>query len=102
MTMVFGWILKRLGHETQTTGLWGYLASRDRNKSRVEYEKARIAATKELIDHLPNGAVYREGTPEGWREIQMPLVPEPPLFVVPIERRESDKKLRGRHNCCSR
>lgn len=92
--MVLGWIFKRPGHAGETTGLWAglwaYLASRDQNKSRIELERARIAATKELIERLPNGAVYREGTPDGWREIQMPPVSQTSLLVVPVEPRDSE------------
>jgi hypothetical protein len=87
--MALGWILKRLANGTQRTGLWAYLASRDQNKSRIELEKTRVAGTRELIEHLPNGAVYREGTPDGWREIQMPSAPQPSLFILPGKQRES-------------
>jgi len=90
--MAWGWILKRLAHGAQATGLWGYLASRDQNKSRIELERARVAGTKELIEHLPNGAVYREGTPDGWREIQMPSTSQLPLFVLPVEQHGSTKQ----------
>jgi hypothetical protein len=90
MTMALGWILKRLAG-TQSTGLFAYLTSRDQNKSRIELERARIVGTKELIEHLPDGAVYREGTPYGWREIQMPSVRQPPLFALPVEQQTSAK-----------
>ena len=86
--MALRWFLKRLARGAQDTGLWGYLASRDQNKSRIELERVRVAGTKELIDHLPNGAVYREGTPDGWREIQMP--PASQLFVMPVRHRKSE------------
>lgn len=88
--MALSWILKRLAHGAQASGIWDYLASRNQNKSRIELERARIAGTKELIEHLPNGAVYREGTASGWREIQMPSASQqPPLFVLPVEQHQS-------------
>lgn len=78
---------RRLAKESQSTGLWGYLASRDENKSRIELERTRTAGTRELIQHLPAGAILREGTSDGWREIHMPSVPLPqvPFFVLPTE-----------------
>src|SRR5262249_60165144 len=45
------------------------------NRSRIDLERARVAGTRELFKDLPNGAVYREGTPDCWREIQMPPAP---------------------------
>src|SRR5579872_2721290 len=89
MIMALRWIFKRLAHDAWTSGMWGYLTSRDQNKSRIELERVRIEGTKGLIDHLPNGAVYREGTPSGWREIQMPAASPPPLFVLPVEQQKS-------------
>lgn len=89
MTMALGWILKRLANGSQGAGLWGYLTSRDQNKTKIKLEKARAAGTKELIQELPDGATYREGTPDGWREIQMPSTPQPPLFVLPVQQQES-------------
>jgi hypothetical protein len=88
MTLAWAWIFKRLAAGTQMAGLFGYLSSRDRNKTRIKLEKARQEATKEIIDHLPSGAVYREGTSDGWREIVMPQPPQSSLFVVPVEQRE--------------
>jgi hypothetical protein len=85
MAMALGWIFKRLTKESQGTGLWGYLASRDHNKSRIELERTRTSETQQLIQHLPPGAILREGTPDGWREIQMPFMPTRPLFVMPTE-----------------
>jgi hypothetical protein len=83
--MVLRWIFKRLAHARQATGLWGYLAGRDQNRSRIELERTRVAGTKDLIQHLPHGAVYREGTPDGWREIQMPPVSQPSMLVLPVQ-----------------
>jgi hypothetical protein len=88
MTMALGWILKRLANRTQGTGLWSYLTSRDQNKTKIKLEKARVAGTTELIQQLPKGAVYREGTSDGWREIQMPSTPQP-LFFLPVQQGES-------------
>lgn len=85
MAMALRWLLKRLTKESQRTGLWGYLASRDHNKSRIELERTRTSGTQELIQHLPPGAILREGTPDGWREIQMPSMLPSPLFVLPSE-----------------
>src|ERR1700733_8344943 len=89
MIMALRWIFKRLAHEARTGGMWGYLTSRDQHKSRIELERVRIEGTKDLIQHLPNGAVYREGTASGWREIQIPAASQPPLFVLPVEQQGS-------------
>lgn len=85
--MAWGWALKMMGTRSQSSGLFGYLTTRNRNITRIKLEKARQEATKEIIDHLPSGAVYREGTPDGWREIRMPMQPKPPV-VVSVEKRE--------------
>ncbi len=69
-------------------GLFAYLTSRDQNKSRIELEKARQAAATDLIDHLPDGAVFRESTADGWREIWMPPLHAPTLFVIPADSSE--------------
>jgi hypothetical protein len=92
MTMAWGWVVKMLATRSQGTGLFGYLASMDRNKTRVRLEKARQEATKEIIDHLAGGGVYREGTPEGWREIMIPQALQSPIFVAPIEQPDSPSK----------
>jgi len=88
MTMAWVGIFKRLTAGPHGAGLFSYLASRDRNKTRIKLEKARQEATKEIIDHLPSGAIYREGTSDGWREIVMPQLPQSSLLVVPVEQRE--------------
>jgi hypothetical protein len=85
--MAWGWILQRLASGSAGMGLFGYLASRDQNKTRIKLENARQESTKDIIDHLPSGAVYREGTPDGWREILMPPGGQSSLFVVPLEQR---------------
>lgn|ERR1700676_1869325 len=95
MTMAWGWIVKMLATRSQGMGLFGYLASMDHNKTRVRLEKARQEATKDIIDHLAGGGVYREGTPEGWREILIPQVPQSPIFVAPIEQPDSPAGLCG-------
>lgn len=74
-------------------GMFGYLAGRNWNKTeielareqaraQVELEQTRGATTQQIIDHLPAGAVFREGTASGWREIQMPPVANSALFVL--------------------
>ena len=52
--MAWGWVLKMIGARSQRAGLFGYLATRDRNMARIKLEKARQEATKEIIDHLPS------------------------------------------------
>jgi hypothetical protein len=64
---------------------FAYLTSKDQNKSRIELEKARQAAAANLIDHLPDGAVFRESTADGCREIWMPPLRALPLFVISVE-----------------
>jgi hypothetical protein len=90
--MAWGWLLRRLGNGQQGLGLWGYLAIRAQNKAAVDREKTRIEATKDLIDHLPSGAVYREGTPDGWREIWMPNASQQSLFLLPVEHLEPTRE----------
>src|SRR2546430_15295324 len=86
--MIWGWILKRFASVPQGTGLWNYLASKARDKSKIELEKTRTEGTKQLLDHLPYGAVLREGTADCWREIQMPDAPQSPLLIIlPMESR---------------
>jgi hypothetical protein len=83
------WFLKRLGGP-KGAGLFTYLTSRNQNKSRIELEKARQAAATDLIDHLPDGAVFRESTADGWREIWMPPIQqETPRFFLPADSREA-------------
>jgi hypothetical protein len=82
------WFLKRLSGP-KGAGLFAYLTSRNQNKSRIELEKARQAAATDLIDHLPDGAVFRESTADGWREIWMPPIQAPPLFFLPADSSES-------------
>ena len=85
MTVIWGWMLKKLVYGRQGTGFFCYLASRDRNRTRIKLEKTRKEATGDIIEHLPNGAVYREGTPDGWREILMPDALQHKLFVLAEE-----------------
>lgn len=73
--MLWGWILKRCTDDVQNTGLWGYLASRARDKSRVNLDRSHTEGTMRLVDRLPYGAVVREGTADTWREIRMPDPP---------------------------
>ena len=90
--MVWEWFLRRLANGQQSPGLWGYLAIRAQNKAVVEQEKARAEAATELIDHLPAGAVYRDGTSDSWREIWIPSTPQQSLFVLPVEHRGSARE----------
>jgi hypothetical protein len=83
--MISMWFLKRLVDGSKSTGLFAYLTSRNQSRSRIELEKARQAAATNLIDHLPNGAVFRESTADGWREIWMPPLHAPPLVVLPAD-----------------
>jgi hypothetical protein len=80
--------LKMLTGKPSLTGLFAYLASRDANKSRVVLEKARQEASTALISRLPNGAVFRESTTDGWREILMPPTQDPPVIVLPADTAE--------------
>lgn len=77
-----------LAPKAQETGLFSYLASRDHNKTRVKLEKARQEATKDIIDHLHAGGVYREGTSEGWREILI-QAPQSPIFPASAKQPDS-------------
>jgi hypothetical protein len=53
------WFLKQLAGP-KSSGFLAYLISRNQNKSRIELEKARQETATDLIDRLPDGAVYRE------------------------------------------
>jgi hypothetical protein len=53
------WFLKQLAGP-KSSGFFAYLISRNQNKSRIELEKARQETATDLIDRLPDGAVYRE------------------------------------------
>jgi hypothetical protein len=79
--MAWEWILKRLTAGTPNSGLWAYLASRDKTNGQIKIEKARAEGTVRILEHLPAGAVFREGTPDGWREIQMPGANQQAVFV---------------------
>lgn len=74
---------------SEERGFFAYLISRNQNKSRIELEKARQEAAADLIDHLPDGAVYRESTADGWREIWMPPLHALRLSVIPADSSES-------------
>jgi hypothetical protein len=86
--MAWGWIFELLGSHPDGVGLFGYLASRDRNRTRIKLEDARREATSDLIDHLPYGTVYRETTRDCRREIWMPSQPEPPVLLFPVVHHE--------------
>jgi hypothetical protein len=77
-------LLRTLAVGHRKTGLFSFLACRDNNRSKIELEKARSAATAEIIDHLPCGAIFRESTADGWREIWVPQTPLP-LLVAPAD-----------------
>jgi hypothetical protein len=75
--------------DSRHAGLFDYLASRNRDKTRVKLEDRRREAAKDLVGRLPNGAVYREKTADGWMEIQMPdPARQAPLFVLPMDQRD--------------
>jgi hypothetical protein len=78
------WFLKQLAGP-KSSGFFAYLISRNQNKSRIELEKARQEAAADLIDHLPGGAVYRESTADGSREIWMPPLHALRLSVIPAD-----------------
>ena len=83
------WFMRRLVSPKET-GLFAYLTSRNQNKTRVELEHARQIAARDLIDHLPHGAVFRESTADGWREIWMPSpLHAPPLFITAADSSET-------------
>jgi hypothetical protein len=86
--MAWGWFSELLGGHPNGLGLFGYLASRDRNRTRIKLEDACSEATSDLIDHLPYGAVYRETTRECRREIWMPSQPQPPVLLLPVVHHE--------------
>ena len=86
--MAWGWISELLGSHRDGVGLFGYLASRDRNRTRVKLEAACREATNDLIGHLPYGAVYRETTRNCQREIWMPSQPQRPVQPFPIVHHE--------------
>ena len=90
MTMLWGWISKRLAHGSSGTGLWGYLTIRAQIKGRIELEEARTRGTGVLIAQLREGgiAVFRESTPDGSREIWMQDVQQSSLFVLSGEQCE--------------
>ena len=75
--------LKLLSGRSGGTGLFAYLTSRNTNKNRVELEKARQETSTALIGQLPNGAVFRESTSDGWREIWMPPLQGPQVIFFP-------------------
>lgn len=99
------WLLKCLSPHG---GLFAYLTSRDQNKTRIQLEKARHESTVSLISQLPNGAVFRDGTTDNWREIWMPpVVPPPALFILPADheqpqaqRPRTSHQLSGDPNTC--
>jgi hypothetical protein len=86
--MAWGLISELLGSHPDGVGLFGYLASRDRNRTRVKLEDARRETANDLIGHLPYGSVYRETTRDCRREIWMPSRPQSPVLFFPVVHHE--------------
>jgi hypothetical protein len=86
--MAWQWISGLLTGSTRGVGLFEYLASRDRNRTRVRIEGSRRESMNDLLGQLPYGAVYREtaNTKECRREVWMPP-PQAPVRGVPRARR---------------
>lgn len=81
--MTFEWLL---GCVNRPRGLFAYLISRHATRVKLQTEKARQEGTADLIRLLPNGAVFKDGTGDSWREIWMPpTAPRPALFILPPE-----------------
>lgn len=89
--MVVAWFLKRFAGGPGSSGLFAYLSRRDDNKTRIELEKARGAVVKDIIGQLPDGAVFRESTGNGWREIYMPPSQASPLFFFRADDHEPEQ-----------
>lgn len=87
--MLWGWIVKSIASRPDRTGLFGYLAIRDSNRCKIELERGRQEAFKVVVGNLPCGAVYREVTGDGRREIWMPPPPRSRLLVLPVVHHES-------------
>jgi hypothetical protein len=85
MTVAWIRIAERLLGGPRGVGLFAYLAGRDQNKSLLDRENARRESLRDLLDHLPPGAVYAEKTPDGWMEIRKPGAPHASLLMFPIE-----------------
>jgi len=80
---MLSWLLQCL---TPRSGLFAYLTSRDQNRAKIKLEKTRQESTATLIRQLPNGAVFRDGTTDSWREIWMPpATPPSTLFLLAAE-----------------
>jgi hypothetical protein len=88
-----GFLLKIFGRGTDS-GLFGYLQSRDVNKTRrlieqdwfrtlIELERERRITARELIEQLPEGSEYRESTLVGNLEIRKVQAQPLSLFVLP-------------------
>ena len=56
---------------------------KDWNKTLIELERERRETAREILDHLPEGAEYRENTVVGEREIRKAQVSPVTLFVLP-------------------
>jgi hypothetical protein len=89
--VVLTWVLTLFS--SSDGGVWGYLRSRDNNKTRlavvrdqnrtqVELERERRMTSRELLEVLPEGAEYRDSTTAGWREIRKPQVSPAFFFAV--------------------
>lgn len=87
--MHWGWIVRMMTGRGDKLGPFGYLAIRDGNRCQVKLERARQQAFKELMTDLPCGAVYRETTGDSQREIWIPPVTRPTVFVLPVVHHEA-------------
>jgi hypothetical protein len=87
--MLWGWIVRTIAGCPARTGLFSFLAIRDRNRCQIKLERARQDAFKDLITALPCGAVYREVSGDSRREIWMPPALRSRLFVLPVLHHES-------------
>jgi hypothetical protein len=83
--MAWQWILKRLASGTREGGLWDYLSRRHDNRTRMELERVHADGSKEIIDHLTPGSIFRDETATGRREIRKGPAPGTSLLFVSHE-----------------
>jgi hypothetical protein len=60
-------------------GLWGYLTKRAELKYLKEHDGSHHIETMSLIERLTPGAVFRESSSDGWREVRIPPQPCRPI-----------------------
>jgi hypothetical protein len=90
---MLNWLLRCLNPRG---GLFAYLTSRDQNRAKIQLEKTRQESTASLIRQLPNGAVFRDGTTDSWREIWMPpALPPSALFLLTAEQEQPQARRPG-------